>query len=113
MTIQVVVKSVIFFSFVYDGLKTKLPQLLAPTFRQAKGSLHMLLLGWALPLGLRDFSYQAFLSGLLPRAGSWCNADNDLVGQLDFLELSLLSAIIKQGLRVLKFLQLRNRLPKR
>ena len=94
MTIQVEQNS--------DGLKTKLPQLLAQTFRHAKGSFHTLLLGWALPLGLRDFSYQAFLSGLLPRAGSWCNDDNDLVGQLDFLELSLLSAIIKQGLRVLK-----------
>ena len=102
MTIQVEVNSILFSSFVYDGRKTKLPQLLAPTFHHAKGSFHTLLLGWALPLSLRDFSYQAFLSGLLPRAGSWCNDDNDLVGQLDFLELSLLSAIIKQGLRVLK-----------
>ena len=102
MTIQVEVNSVLFSSFVYDGRKTKPPQLLAPTFRHAKGSFHTLLLGWALPPSLRDFSYQAFLSGLLPRAGSWCNDDNDLVGQLDFLELSLLSAIIKQGLRVLK-----------
>ena len=98
MTIQVEVNSVLFSSFVYDGRKTKLPQLLAPTFRHAKGSFHTLLLGWALPLSLRDFSYQAFLSGLLPQAGSWCNDDNDLVGQLDFLK----SAIIKQGLRVLR-----------
>ena len=98
MTIQVEVNSFLFSSFVYDGRKTKPPQLLAPTFRHAKGSFHTLLLGWALPLSLRDFSYQAFLSGLLPRAGSWCNDDNDLVGQLDFLK----SAIIKQGLRVLR-----------
>ena len=50
--------SVLFSSFVHDGRQAKLPQLLAPTFRHAKGSFHTLLLGWALPLSLRDFSYQ-------------------------------------------------------
>ena len=59
MTIQVVVKSVIFFSFVYDGLKTKLPQLLAPTFRHVKGSFRMLLVERELPLSLRHNGYRA------------------------------------------------------
>ena len=63
MTIQVEVNSVLFSSFVYDGRTTKLPQLLAPTFRHAKGSFHTLLLGWALPLSLRDFSYQQSSQG--------------------------------------------------
>ena len=44
---------------VCDGRSTKLPHVLAPTFRHVKGSFRMLLVERELPLSLRHNGYRA------------------------------------------------------